>query len=212
MATYSKGILGGFSGTVGTVVGGSWKGIEYMRSKAQKRSFVPTEAQLVHRAKFSLVGKFIQSMAALLNFTLKDYANRMTGANYAFSYIMDSAVTGIYPAFKVNYPLAVLAKGSLPNAPDASSAAGDNGDISFGWANNSGNGSAAVTDKSILIAYCEDVNQCIYTLDGPVRSTAEAILQCPQFQGKKVQTWISFLSASGKEIATSIFTGEVTLA
>ena len=29
MGTISKGILGGFSGTVGTVIGGSWKGIDY---------------------------------------------------------------------------------------------------------------------------------------------------------------------------------------
>ncbi len=34
MGTISKGILGGFSGTVGTVIGGSWKGIEYMRSQS----------------------------------------------------------------------------------------------------------------------------------------------------------------------------------
>ena len=32
MGTISKGILGGFSGKVGTVIGGNWKGIDYMRS------------------------------------------------------------------------------------------------------------------------------------------------------------------------------------
>jgi len=32
MGTIKKGILGGFSGKVGTVIGGVWKGIEYMRS------------------------------------------------------------------------------------------------------------------------------------------------------------------------------------
>jgi hypothetical protein len=31
MAKISQGILGGFSGTVGTVVGGHWRGIDYMR-------------------------------------------------------------------------------------------------------------------------------------------------------------------------------------
>ena len=31
MGTIKKGILGGFSGKVGTVVGASWKGISYMR-------------------------------------------------------------------------------------------------------------------------------------------------------------------------------------
>jgi hypothetical protein len=31
MGKINQGILGGFSGKVGNVVGGSWKGIEYMR-------------------------------------------------------------------------------------------------------------------------------------------------------------------------------------
>lgn len=35
MGTIKQGILGGFSGKVGTVVGGTWKGISYMRSIAQ---------------------------------------------------------------------------------------------------------------------------------------------------------------------------------
>ena len=32
MGTIKKGILGGFSGKVGTVIGAAWKGIDYMRS------------------------------------------------------------------------------------------------------------------------------------------------------------------------------------
>lgn len=35
MGTIKQGILGGFSGKVGTVIGGSWKGISYMRLQAQ---------------------------------------------------------------------------------------------------------------------------------------------------------------------------------
>jgi hypothetical protein len=41
MGKISKGILGGFSGTVGTVVGGKWKGIDYMRSKPSIRKGAP---------------------------------------------------------------------------------------------------------------------------------------------------------------------------
>ncbi len=44
MGTISKGILGGFSGKVGTVVGGSWKGIDYMRSRSGRRTSDPSPA------------------------------------------------------------------------------------------------------------------------------------------------------------------------
>ena len=39
MGRIEKGILGGFSGTVGTVVGGTWKGIAYMRSKKNQQNY-----------------------------------------------------------------------------------------------------------------------------------------------------------------------------
>ena len=48
MGRISKGILGGFSGTVGTVVGGNWKGIDYMRSKTTSRKSGSSIAQDVH--------------------------------------------------------------------------------------------------------------------------------------------------------------------
>lgn len=41
MGTFSKGILGGFSGTVGTVIGGNWKGIQYMRSQPNNDPVLP---------------------------------------------------------------------------------------------------------------------------------------------------------------------------
>lgn len=33
MATLNKGILGGFSGKVGTVVGANWRGLDIIRSR-----------------------------------------------------------------------------------------------------------------------------------------------------------------------------------
>ena len=36
MGTIKQGILGGFSGKVGTVVDSSWKGISYMRGQATR--------------------------------------------------------------------------------------------------------------------------------------------------------------------------------
>ena len=38
MATFNKGILGGFNGKLGTVVGTSWKGISIMRSQGHRKS------------------------------------------------------------------------------------------------------------------------------------------------------------------------------
>lgn len=46
MAIINKGILGPVSGTVGTVIGGSWKGISYIRSQSTSRRTNFSQAQL----------------------------------------------------------------------------------------------------------------------------------------------------------------------
>ena len=53
MGTIKQGILGGFNGKVGTVVGASWKGIAYMRGQAQSVRNPKTAAQVMQRNFFA---------------------------------------------------------------------------------------------------------------------------------------------------------------
>ncbi len=66
MGTIKQGILGGFSGKVGTVVGGSWKGISYMRGRAQSVKNPRTEAQMEQRSKFALTLSFLKPITSYL--------------------------------------------------------------------------------------------------------------------------------------------------
>lgn len=59
MGKLQKGILGGFSGTVGTVVGSNWRGKDIIRSRPKSSGKAPTEAQLLQRLKFKLVIGFV---------------------------------------------------------------------------------------------------------------------------------------------------------
>ena len=62
MGKISQGILGGVSGTVGNVVGGSWKGISYLRVKADHHNDANTEKQVNQRTKFSACIAFAKSI------------------------------------------------------------------------------------------------------------------------------------------------------
>jgi uncharacterized protein DUF6266 len=211
MARISKGILGGFSGTVGNVVGGSWKGISYMRSQstAKRNSFTP--AQLQQQARFTLAIKFLQPMNALLEISFRKQAVHMTGINSALSFTLKNAVTGVYPAYTISYSLALVSRGDLPNAGAPTASATVAGQVGFAWTDNSGNGKAAASDKAILVVYCPALNQCIFTTAGPLRSAANAVLAVPAFSGQQVQTYIGFISADGRDIASSMFTGQLTV-
>ncbi len=53
MGKIKSGILGGFNGKVGSVIGASWKGISYMRGIAQSIKNPKTEAQVMQRDYFA---------------------------------------------------------------------------------------------------------------------------------------------------------------
>ena len=63
MGKIKQGILGGFRGTVGTVVGSSWNGVAYMKGKPQSVRNPRTDAQVQQREFF----KEVQALVAQLS-------------------------------------------------------------------------------------------------------------------------------------------------
>jgi hypothetical protein len=210
MGKIDKGILGGFSGTVGTVVGGTWKGIAYMRSKASGSRSASSPLQLDQQARFSTTIKFLQPMTSLLNVSFREYAVKMTGINNAMSYTLKNAISGTYPAYTVDYSMALVSRGDLPNAM-APAATTTGTDVLYTWTPNAGVGKAGATDKAILAVYCAARQQCIFTTIGPDRSTGAATLDVTPFAGQTVQTYIGFITADGRDISNSFYTGELTI-
>ena len=210
MGTFIKGILGGFSGTVGSVIGGNWKGIDYMRSKSNRRKQRPTEQQQAQQIKFGLIMRFLQPMAALLNITFHDFAVKMTGINNAFKYTFEKAVTGVFPAFSIDYSKALVSRGKLPNAMAPAVTVGAASMLTFSWVDNSGVGLARAADQAVIVAYCPELQQAVYTTAGGSRDGLTAELNLLPFSGLPVHTWIGFLSPGGL-VSNSIYTGEVTV-
>lgn len=211
MGTFNKGILGGFSGKVGNVVGGNWKGIDYMRSKSSKRNFTPSQAQLVQQLKFGLSMRFVQSFSGLAELSFRNYAVKKTGINSALAYVLKNAVVGTYPTFSINYADVLMSRGDLPNvlAPAVTAAAA--GIATFSWTDNGGTGIAKADDQAILVAYCPALNQCIYSIGPATRADLTGDLNLGTFTGQLVHTYIGFTSASGRNTASSIYTGTITV-
>lgn len=211
MGRISKGILGGFSGKVGSVVGGTWKGIDYMRSKSSRRNFTPSQAQAEQQAKFGLAIRFAQTMSALLEAGFRTYANQQTGVNSAVSYILKNAIGGAYPDYGILYAQVLVSRGDLPNVLAPTATAEANSMLKYNWTDNSGTGIARPEDKVLLAAYCPALNQCIYTTGGARRDAKTDELNLASFSGQEVHTYIGCISENGRNIATSIYTGVVTV-
>ena len=211
MGRINKGILGGFSGKVGNVVGGNWKGIDYMRSKGKSGNTNATAAQLAQQLKFGLAIRFVKSISGLVSVGFNNLAKKQTGANSAVSYILKNAIGGTYPTFSIVYADVLISRGDLPNVLAPSVTMEDASQLVFNWTDNSGVGIAKPGDRVILAAYCPATDQCIYTTGSAARSALTDALNLASFSGQAVHTYIGCISEDGRNIASSNYTGEVTV-
>jgi hypothetical protein len=211
MGKIKSGILGGFSGTVGPVVGRSWKGISVMQSKPPSKRRRSTDAQLRQMAKLRLMTPFVSPLTGLLNKTYVRAVQQMSCFNKAMSYNMRNAIIGDYPDFRINYPLVVLGVGDLLNPFNVSVQSDAEGQIRFAWPDNGGVGSARVTDKAFVAIYCEDSGRWLTRPEGPQRNAGSYTLDVTAFSGKAVHTYIGFLSADAQFVSTSLYAGLVNI-
>ena len=210
MARLQGGILDEFSGKVGKVVGSKWRGIPYIRSVGGKRRNAKTPKQEQQQAKFTVASEFSTSMNDLFTLGFKDYAKRMTGRNYGQSLILKDVIVGTHPDFKIAYDRVLVSKGKLPNVEEPVASSPKVGTLQFAWTGTEENGKEKPTDVAILVAYSPELNVTVFK-PGNTRDSGTAELNVPKFKGKKVQTWLTFMSANGILMATSVYTGEVTI-
>ncbi|QZT36578.1 DUF6266 family protein [Halosquirtibacter xylanolyticus] len=134
MSTFKKGILGGFSGKVGSVVGSTWKGINVMRSLPAHVKKSSSVKLLEHRARFGAAGSFFSRAGALVRKGLYPEAIKQTSHNVAMSRNFDCF------QFKddcivVDFPRLELSNGMHSPLTDVTGALDSTGlvDLSWSW-------------------------------------------------------------------------------
>ena len=211
MATYKKGILGVFTGKVGTVVGSSWKGIDYIKSLPKSGSRTPSQLQLDQRLKFGLVTSFLKPIKQLTSIGYGTVKGSISPSNAAASYHLNEAVIGTSPDFEIDYPKVIFSRGELPGPASPSAVAGSGAEIDFAWADNSAANLAQTTDKAVLLVYGETSKQFVFE-DTATRASVGATMQLPpNFTGETVHVWMAFFSANDKQASTSVYLGTVVV-
>ncbi len=201
------GMPGGISGKVGTVVGGSWNGINYLRSlPAPKATRKLSELQLERQVKFALGMLFIRAMGELPAVSFQKGMGR-TAKNSMQGRLLSQAIGGRYPGLFIDYSQVDIARGELKKAAGARAVTDGEGSIRFTWTDNTGMGNAAATDLAILVAYNPGTNDMIWTPAGGTRSAQSGLLDAGLFSGREVHTWLSFRTLDGKRVADSCYLG-----
>ncbi len=210
MGRFSKGMLGPVSGTVGPVVGSSWKNVAYMRSQPLVKKRTSTADQIDHQLRFSIVINFVNALTPIIQLTFKKYAVRMSQNNAAVSYNYNNAVTGKAPDYVIDYTKALVSRGDLPNAT-APAATVTGGQVYFTWKDNSQVLGTNPLDQAVLVAFCPGLNQAISTNSDGTRNSGSATLDVSPFAGQTIETWIAFITVDGEDASNSFYTGELVV-
>lgn len=214
MATYNKGILGGFSGTIGNVVGSSWRGIDYMRSRPSQVNQPNTQPQLAQRSKFSIIMEFLRKVKPLIQRGFTSKGRKLTSMNLASSYNLKNGVTGTYPDLEIDFPSVLVARGDLTPPQNPAVESTTPGQVTFNWTDNTGAGSAKADDTALLLVYSPELETAVYIAEsGPERQEGTFTLDLPDsFISQQVEAYIAFTSAGGDEASDSQYLGTVTVA
>lgn len=211
MGKIKKGILGGFSGKVGSVVGAFWKGIAYMRSMAGSIHNPQTDKQMKVRDKFGMLSHTLSKLQGFLKVGFHNKAVRMNELDAALKENFNNAVGGTWPNYEMLYDKLVVSDGKL-EAPSNPSASVDGSTLSITWSDNSGSGNAKAEDTAMILVYNPSKEQAVYNLSAGERGDRQATISIPTvWNGDNVEVWLAMKSVDGDETSTSDYLGSISV-
>lgn len=210
MGTFKKGILGGFSGKVGTVVGASWRGLDVMRSLPKRTRIGASQQQVSQRQKFAAVMEFLSPLTSILASYFGSPSGTSSRLNSAASYHLKMAVIGNSPNFSIDYTKVMVSKGELVGIRAAVVTASVVGSIEATWDDNSDAVLAQATDQLLLVLYNVTKSQFVVVHGPATRADATATVTIPsEFAGDSLHAWASFVNPNQSKAATSVYLGTV---
>lgn len=204
MGEIKQGILGGFSGKVGTVVGSSWKNVSYMRALALSVSNPRTPKQQNQRGKLAKSMVFLRSIVAYVRVGYSLYNKTTSPFNAAMSYILRHGITGEMPHLAVDYGRVLVARGTLMPVFDAAAVLAD-GQLTLTWTDNSLMGDALPTDLAMPLVYNKKRGEAFYELEAASRADGTAELTLPsEWADDPIVVYLAFRSEDGLRVTNSL--------
>lgn len=211
MGKIKTGILGGFQGKVGTVIGSTWRGESIMRALPKRAAKAPTESQRIQRLKFKAVSEFLNPLRT----TLSTYFGNDTGVkskyNMATSYHITNAVEITEEGTQILYARVLVAKGTLFGFQNLSLSNAET-EITLNWEDNTVFGNAKAEDTVNVVCYCEEFDTFYVFENIATRNGLTASVTLPQnFMGYEVMVYAFLYDSASKTASNSVYLGNVAL-
>ena len=209
MGKIKTGILGGFQGKVGTVIGSTWRGESIMRALPKTAAKAPTESQRIQRLKFKAVSEFLNPLRT----TLSTYFGNDTGVkskyNMATSYHITNAVEITEQGTQILYPRVLVAKGTLFGFQNLTTTQSETV-ITLNWEDNAVFDNAKAEDTVNVVCYIEEVNTFYVFESIANRDGLTASVTLPQnFLGYNVEVYAFLYDKVSKTSSNSVYLGSI---
>jgi len=209
MGVIKQGVLGGFQGKVGPVVGSSWKGISVLKSKPVSVANPKTAGQIAQRSKMSNVVAFASFYLAGIIKPLWDrFASQMSGYN-------DFVSTNI-ALFASEWPSTpadlVVSKGKMLLTEIASTeVANASPDVVVNWNNDAGVGLKLASDEVYVLAYNPTSGGVGFLSGTAVRSalTCDFAMTENNVTGQTVYFYLAFRRADGTIVSDNSYKTDI---
>ena len=212
MGTIKKGILGGFSGTVGTVVGANWRGMDVIRSRPKSSGSNPTPLQILQRQKFALAMKFQNSLRAMQSRLYGDNSGVKSRVNLAAGYLLKEVITEQNGEIVLQMNKVLITKGDLTGFQNLDKTATTGEKINFTWDDNSSQMMAKATDIFCTAIFEEDSGEFAIH-EGPEQrdAGAGAVVLPELWAGKSVHVYAFFQNAEQEAACNSVYLGTMVV-
>ncbi len=208
MAKINWGILDGFIGKVGTVVGAFWKGKPVMRAYRRQTRDKRSEAQLLHRARFAAIGGMTSAFLAAIRIGFHAVAQRMhiTEGDYFVKTNIGAVEATTPDSVTVDYTALKVSQGRLPEVQFGSPLFDTPLTVEVSYTPNTDDPEADVSDTVLLFVYNPEDGRGILS-EGAARSAASASVTVPgSWNGVKVHVW-GFVTDGAGSCSRSSYVG-----
>ncbi len=108
---------------------------------------------------------------------------------------------------RIDFSKLIITQGILPLAPGISGSSPKEGKLLFRWTDDSGVGKSRADDQVFVAIYSRQAKKWVFNINAGKRSRGYCIIDLKWFNGKRLQTYIGFVSADGIWVSDSLLCG-----
>ncbi|WP_207533332.1 DUF6266 family protein [Desertivirga arenae] len=211
MARYTNSHFGEVKGKVGNLVGSSWRGIPYVKSKGKKTWKKPSEELKSTRSSFKFINEWLIPVHSMVMIGFKNYHPQKSGRNSAHSYNSTRALIETEKGFDIDYSKFLFSYGNLPGCKGASARITEDSKVEISWSTETPK-NARKSDIMMYIVFFPDGNLVLCDEDAASRKEGKIEMPLiPSHRSERMEIHIAFKSALSDEVSMSKYVGSLNV-